>query len=136
MIRLPSPARWILAFYAWFSGLLVCCLETQLPFLRIAIAMNFGFLFNFVARFLFYLLMSSIAISFDDLLGRITSGVLVGTAFYNTYVLYRYPSYKKIRDKIAEEEDKKIRERINQQVRKQAVKELTRPSKQWHGESS
>ena len=84
-------------------------------------------------RFLYYLLMSSIALSFDDLLGKIASGVLVGAAFYNTYVLCRYPAYKKVRDKIAEEEDKKIRQRINQQVRKQAVNELSKP---WHGESS
>ncbi len=36
------------------GGVLVCCLETQLKFVRTIIAMNFGFLFNLVYRFLFY----------------------------------------------------------------------------------
>ena len=70
------------------------------------IAVNFGFLFSSTWRFLFYLLLASIAFSYNDIGGKIVGSGMVAVAFYNTYVLCRYPTYRKIREKIAEEEDK------------------------------
>ena len=77
--------------------------------------MNFGFLFNSVYRFLFYCLMASVSWGYESLLGKITAGLLGATAVFNTFVICRYPSYRRQREKIAEEEDKRIQAKINQQ---------------------
>mmetsp|Transcript_35541 Transcript_35541/g.74928 ORF Transcript_35541/g.74928 Transcript_35541/m.74928 type:complete len:245 (-) Transcript_35541:426-1160(-) len=115
---------WVTAIYAMCGGILVCCLETQLKFIRTIIAMNFGFLFNSVYRFVFYLLMASVTWSYEGILGYITAITLGCVAVFNTYVLCRYPAYRKMREKIAGEEDKRIQAKINQQVRKQAVSSM------------
>jgi len=115
---------WIMAIYASCGGILVCCLETQLKFVRTVIAMNFGFLFNSVYRFLFYCLMASVCWSYEGLLGYITSITLAVVAVFNTYVLCRYPSYRRMRENIAAEEDRRIQAKINQQVAKQAASNM------------
>jgi hypothetical protein len=56
-------------------------------FLRVIIAVNYGFLFNSVWRFLFYLLLSSVCWSYGSLFGKIVAGCLAGCAVFNTYVL-------------------------------------------------
>lgn len=121
MVGLPSLSNWVLAVYATCGGLLICCLETQLKFLRVLIAVNFGFLFNSVWRFLFYLLLASVTWAYGNLFGKIIAIALTVVAVMNTYILCRYPAYRKMREKIAEEEDKRIESRISQEVRKQAV---------------
>lgn len=88
------------------------------------IAVNFGFLFNSVWRFVFYILLGSIAWSFDNLFGKIIAACFGGVALFNTYVLCRYPAYRKIREKIAEEEDKRIEARISKQVKRQAARQM------------
>ena len=57
----------------------------------------------------------------NDLFGRICAGVLVGTALYNTFVLIRYPAYRKMRDQLAKEEDERINAAIRDRVRKEAA---------------
>ena len=113
-----------MAIYASCGGILVCCLETQLKFVRTIIAMNIGFLFNSIYRALFYCLMASVTWSYQGLLGYITAITLGAVAIFNTYVLCRYPAYRKMREKVAAEEDKRIQAKINQQVRKQAVSQM------------
>ena len=88
------------------------------------IAVNFGFLFNSLWRFIFYLILASVCYSWDFIAGTIMGGITVGVAFFNTYVLCRYPGYRKIREKIAEEEDKRIEARISKEVKKQAVNQM------------
>jgi len=118
--QFPNPADFVLALYGTCAGLLICCLETQLQFLRVSIAVNFGFLFHSGFRFLYYLLIALILLSFNRIYGYIMAGVMVFTAAYNTYVLIKYPEYKKMREKLAEEEDKRIQEKIKNQVKNQA----------------
>ena len=125
-IGFVSPSTLILAIYATCGGLLICVLETQLKFLRAMIAVNFGFLFNSVFRFAFYVVLASVTWSFDDIGGFIISGVLVAVALFNTYVLCRYPGYRQMREKIAAEEDKRIQARIDKEVRKQVVNQAKR----------
>lgn len=120
----PSLSVLVLAIYGMCGALLICCLETQLKFLRVMIAVNFGFLFNSLWRFIFYLILGSVCYSWDALPGTIMGGVAIGVALFNTYVLCRYPSYRKIREKIAEEEDKRIEARISKEVKKQAVNQV------------
>ena len=126
MISLPSISNWVLAVYAVLFGLLVCCLETQLKFLRVMIALNFGFLFDPIWRFLYYFLMASVAWAYNNLFGKIVAICLVVCALFNTYVLCRYPGYRKVRERIAEEEDKRIEARISKEVRRQAASQLTK----------
>ena len=115
----------ILALYATCGGLLICCLETQLKFLRVIIAVNFGFLFNSTFRFVFYLILASICWSYDSFGGQIVAIALAAVALFNTYVLCRYPQYRKVREKIAEEEDKRVEARISKEVRAQAARSIT-----------
>ena len=121
MVGLPPISTWVLAIYSIVGALLICCLETQLKFLRVVIAVNFGFLFNSTWRFIYYLILSSVAWSYDTLFGKIMAIALAAVAIFNTYVLCRYPSYRRMREKIAEEEDKRIEARISKEVKKQAV---------------
>lgn len=124
MIGIPSISTFVLAIYASCGGLLICCLETQLKFLRVMIAVNFGFLFNSIWRFLFYLILGSVAWAYDNLMGKILAASLAGVAIFNTYILCRYPSYRKIREQIAEEEDRRIEARISKEVKRQAIKQV------------
>lgn len=105
---------------------MICCLETQLKFVRVMIAVNFGFLFNSIFRFLFYVLLGSVTWSYDSLFGQIVGIAFVAVALFNTYVLCRYPAYRKVREKIAEEEDKRIEARISKEVRKQVVRQVAK----------
>jgi hypothetical protein len=123
IIDFPDIAGLILALYASCGGLLICCLETQLKFLRVMIAVNFGFLFQSFWRFLFYILLASVAWSFG-FWGKICGAYYVATACFNTYVLCRYPSYRRMREKIAEEEDKRIEARISKEVKRQAARQI------------
>ncbi|KAG7353103.1 COPI associated protein [Nitzschia inconspicua] len=125
LIGIPAISTFVLGIYAICGGLLICCLETQLKFLRVMIAVNFGFLFSSFWRFLFYLILASVCWSYNNLMGKILAACLAGVAVFNTYVLCRYPSYRKIRERIAEEEDKRIEARISKEVKKQAIKNMT-----------
>lgn len=125
MTRFPTISNWVLAIYATCGGLLICCLETQLKFLRVIIAVNFGFLFNSVWRFFFYTLLASVAWAYNTLFGKIMAVAFIATAVFNTYILCRYPGYRKIREQIAEEEDKRIEARISKEVKKQAMSSIS-----------
>lgn len=128
MVALPPPSLWILSIYATCGGTLVCCLETQLKFVRTRIAMNFGFLFSPFWRFFFYLLMASVAWSYNKFYTKGVAIALICVAFYNTYILYRYPSYRAVREQIAEEEDRRLEAKISEaatnQVKKQAMSQM------------
>jgi hypothetical protein len=121
-----AVSTFVLAIYAICGGLLICCLETQLKFLRVLIAVNFGFLFNALWRFLFYMVLASVVWSFDSLMGKIMAACLAGVALFNTYVLCRYPGYRKIREQIAAEEDKRIEARLSKEVKRQAMTNLSK----------
>ena len=122
MIRLPVISKWVLAWYAFFGGILIFLQETQLKFLRVTIAMHFGFLFNAALRFFFYILMASVSLSFDDLFGTIVAGFFVSISLYNTYILCIFPDYGKLHQKLAKEEEMIIEERMKKKVRSQIIK--------------
>jgi hypothetical protein len=115
-----------LGVYAVCGGLLICCLETQLKFFRVLIAVNFGFLFNSGWRFLFYMILGSVCWSFGGIMGITMAAVMTGTALFNTYILCRYPAYRKVREQIAEKEDKRIEDKISKEVKTQALKQATK----------
>ena len=121
---LVNISAWVLSIYATCGGILVCCLETQLKYLRVSIALNFGFLFSAPLRFLFYILMACVCWTYRGIFGYAVAIALVAVSIFNTYILCRYPGYRAIREKIAEEEDKRLEAKIGEQARKQAMKSL------------
>ena len=72
------------------------------------------------------MMMGSVSWSYDNILGKIVAIAFAVVAVFNTYVLCRYPAYRKLREKIAEEEDKRIEARISKEVKKQAANQLSR----------
>lgn len=124
-IALPTfPKIWILSIYSFCGSCLICCLETQLKFVRTGIAVNFGFLFDPTLKFMFYLLMASVNMSFLTLFPQIIAGTFVFIAFYNTYVLCRYPAYRRLREKLAKEEDERIQKKLRKQMAKEASRQM------------
>ncbi len=120
---LPSISMWVLSMYALCGALLICLLETQLKFLRVAIALNFGFLFSASLRFLYYFLLATVSFTFG-ILGGIVAFAIVAVAIFNSYVLFRFPTYRVVRERIAEEEDKLIEAKVSREVKRQTVRSL------------
>jgi len=90
-------------------GILICCLELNLSFLRVRIASSFGFLYNPLLRLLFSVLTASIAWSFETSLGTIACGALLILALFNTYVICRYPQYRAALKELSDEDEKVIK---------------------------
>ena len=109
LMNILSVPKMILGGYGICFGLLICCLELNLSFLRIPIASNFGFLYSPTLRLGFYFLMAMVAWSFETLLGMIAAGVLGVLSLMNTYVLCRYPGYRKVLMEVADEDEKRLR---------------------------
>mmetsp|Transcript_10688 Transcript_10688/g.22663 ORF Transcript_10688/g.22663 Transcript_10688/m.22663 type:complete len:243 (-) Transcript_10688:177-905(-) len=107
--KIFSLSKMVLGGYGIIFGTLVCCLEINLSFLRHPIASNFGFLYNPFLRLLFYILMGMVSWSFDTVLGMIASVALGALAVVNTWVLCRYPGYRKVLNELGEEEEKKMK---------------------------
>jgi len=124
LIQFPPIGQFVLAFYAISASCLICCLETQLKFVRTPIAINFGFLFDPSLRFLFYVIMASLEWSFGNLFGKIVAAVILGAALYNTFVMFKYPKYRKKRDELAKEEDERIQQKIRSRVATEAGKNV------------
>lgn len=59
-------------------------------------------------------------------MGITMAAVMTGTALFNTYILCRYPAYRKVREQIAEKEDKRIEDKISKEVKTQALKQATK----------
>jgi len=119
---------WILAIYASCGGCLVCLTETELSFFRGMIASNFGFLFNSVLRFIFYLLLGTITWTYG-LMGQLVAGALVLVACYNTFIICKYPAYKKMKEEIADKAEKKVNAKIQKEMQKQVLSSVMGPGK-------
>jgi hypothetical protein len=107
--KIFNLSRMVLAGYGVCFGMLLCCLELNLSFLRVRIASSFGFLYNPLLRLMFSLLLGSIAWSFQTVLGTIACGALLILALFNTYVICRFPEYKAVLKELSEEDEKVIR---------------------------
>ena len=117
MLTITSLPNIILGVYGILFSTLVFLTETQLFFFRTLIAVNYGFLFHPILRLLFYVLLASVAWSYESILGYASAGCVLGCAVYNTFVLVKYPEYKIEKDRIAAEEDHVIERRIREEVR-------------------
>jgi len=127
-VGVGSFGVWILAIYASCGGCLVCLTETELSFFRGMMASNFGFLFNSVLRFIFYLLLGTITWTYG-LMGKLVAGALVVVACYNTFIICKYPAYKKMKEEIADEAEKKVNAKIQKEMQKQVLSSVMGPGK-------
>jgi hypothetical protein len=107
--KIFSISKCVLAGYGICFGILLCCLELNLSFLRVRIASSFGFLYNPILRLLFSVLMAMIAWSFESLLGTIACVSLLLLALFNTYVICRYPQYRAALKELSDEDEKTIK---------------------------
>ena len=69
------------------------------------------------------MILGSVCWAFGGLMGISMACVMSGVALFNTFILCRYPAYRKVREQIAEKEDKRIEDRISNEVRTQALKQ-------------
>eukprot|EP00986_Skeletonema_menzelii_P017645 scaffold20909_cov160-Skeletonema_menzelii.AAC.1 len=104
--KIFNVTKMVLSGYGACFGILLCCLELNLSFLRVRIASSFGFLYNPLLRLLFSVLLASIAWSFETVLGTIASGALSILALFNTYVICRYPQYRAALNELSDEDEK------------------------------
>ena len=109
LVNIFSLPKMVLGGYGICFGTLIFCLESNLSFLRIPIASNFGFLYSPILRLGFYVLMGMVAWSFGTLLGMITAGALGLLALVNTYVLCRYPGYRKVLGEVSDEDERRLK---------------------------
>mmetsp|Transcript_23932 Transcript_23932/g.49561 ORF Transcript_23932/g.49561 Transcript_23932/m.49561 type:complete len:225 (+) Transcript_23932:44-718(+) len=122
-----SLSKMVLAGYGICFGLLICCLEINLSFLRHPIASNFGFLYNPFLRMMFYLLMAMVTWTFETILGEISSIVLLTLAVFNTYVMCWYPGYRAALKEVADEEERILRGEMRREARRLTWRHVTRP---------
>ena len=107
--KIFNISKMVLAGYGVCFGILICCLELNLSFLRVRIASSFGFLYNPLLRLIFSVLLASIAFSFETILGIIACGALLILALFNTYVICRYPQYRAALKELSDEDEKVIK---------------------------
>lgn len=107
--KIFNISKLVLAGYGVCFGVLLCCLELNLSFLRVRIASSFGFLYNPLLRLLFSVLLASVAYSFETLLGTIACAALSVLALFNTYVICRYPQYRAVLKELSDEDEKVIK---------------------------
>ena len=119
--KIFSLSKMVLAGYGVCFGILLCCLELNLSFLRVRIASSFGFLYNPLLRLLFSVLMAMVAWSFESILGFITCGTLLLLALFNTYVICRYPQYRAALKELSDEDEKVIKREARKQAWRYAV---------------
>lgn len=68
--------------------------------------------------------MASVNFSLRGIFGWTLGGVFIGVALYNTYVLCRYPAYRKLRDELAREEDARIEKKIKKKIAKETTRAM------------
>lgn len=122
-----SLSKMVLAGYGVCFGLLICCLEVNLSFLRHFVASNFGFLYNPFLRMMFYLLMAMVSWTFETLLGEISCIALLVLALFNTYILCRYPGYRAALKEVTDKEERALRGGIKKEARKLTWRHATSP---------
>lgn len=83
----------VLGCYVVVFSCLLCCYETHLKQVSKLIATNFGFLYSAKSRCVFMMFIGTIMFSFS-LFGKLIGLLMLGNAFFNVYVLVRYPDFE------------------------------------------
>lgn len=83
----------VLGCYVVVFSCLLCCYETHLKQVSKMIALNFGFLYSAKSRSVFMIFIGTIMFSFS-LFGKLIGVLMLANAFFNIYVLVRYPDFE------------------------------------------
>jgi hypothetical protein len=111
----------VLGGYGICFGSLLCCLESNLSFMRHPLASNFGFLYSPFLRFLFYILLGMISYSFESIAGTIAAAALGVLSIVNTFVLCRYPGYAAAIQEICDAEERNMRRAVRDRMFRHAI---------------
>uniref|UniRef100_A0A7S2E2I1 Uncharacterized protein n=1 Tax=Helicotheca tamesis TaxID=374047 RepID=A0A7S2E2I1_9STRA len=114
----------VLSSYLTIAGILICCIELDLSFLRATLSLNFGFTHSPILRFFFYMLLSIIPWSYKNLVGRVVSLSILVVGVANVYMLCRYPGYRRERERIAKEEEERMEETLKREIRGRMVRRI------------
>jgi hypothetical protein len=130
MLTTQSATTGVLACYLIIFACLLCCFETHLKQVSKIIALNFGFMYSARARSIFMLFVGKAAhmhvkiavLTYTDtafrcsavgtilfsfsLFGKIIGVCMVANAFFNWYILWKYPGYEDIQRNDAQSEIK------------------------------
>mmetsp|Transcript_3185 Transcript_3185/g.3831 ORF Transcript_3185/g.3831 Transcript_3185/m.3831 type:complete len:218 (-) Transcript_3185:938-1591(-) len=114
----------VLSSYLTTAGLLICCIELDLSFLRSTLSLNFGFTHSPTLRFVFYILLSVIPWGYHTLVGKIVSVGVAVVGVLNVYILCKYPGYRRERERIAREEEERMEELFKRELRGRMVRRM------------
>jgi len=119
----PTLHDFVYSFYCLAFAALVIAHESQLRWFREVVVSNFGFLSDFNFRLLFYLLLASLSWG-KGMLGFICALVILVCAALNCYIIYHFPQYGKLRDKMIKREDKDIERRMTSLAAQQIAQQI------------
>lgn len=119
LVTTNSMTTGVLACYVIVLSCLLCCYETHLKQVSKVIALNFGFLFSAKSRALFMIFIGSLLFSFS-LFGKLVGCAMVVNAFFNIFILLKYPSFEDAQRQDAQNEITQFLQ-SNPNLTKQAV---------------
>lgn len=85
----------VLSVYLFAFGVLLFAFELHLSCFARAIAANLGFMYRATGRATFMILVGMLCFSGFSPIGDFTGVLLVSTALYNGFILWKYPNYEK-----------------------------------------
>lgn len=104
----------ICGIYVICFGLLFLCFETQVASVEKLLVENFGFMFKWQGRLLYFLFMAMLCFVFTGkiaaVIGYIAGGIAILVVFFNIYVIRANPAYY---SKMLEENQKLIAKGMN-----------------------
>eukprot|EP01041_Mallomonas_annulata_P008247 gene8247-16964_t len=103
LLTTASITTGVLACYVMIFACLICCYETHLKQVSKIIALNFGFMYSAKHRCVFILFVGIILFNFS-IFGKIVGACMFANAFYNGYIIFRYPEYEEFQKKDAQAE--------------------------------
>jgi hypothetical protein len=121
LTQILSLSKMVLGGYGICFGLLLCCLESNLSFMRHPLASNFGFLYSPFLRFIFYILLGMISYSFESISGTIAAAALCVLSVVNTFVLCRYLGYGAAIQEICDAEERNMRRAVRDRMFRHAI---------------
>lgn len=93
LLTTQTATTGVLSCYVVVFACLLCCFETHLKQVSKKIALNFGFMYSARSRSLFMMFIGTILFSFS-LFGKIIGLLMLLNAFFNIYILCRYPEFE------------------------------------------
>eukprot|EP01040_Poterioochromonas_malhamensis_P000076 gene76-80_t len=95
ILTTQSATTGVLACYVVVFACLLCCFETHLKQVSKMIALNFGFMYSAKSRAVFMIFIGTIMFSFS-LFGKILALCMIGNAFFNIFILFKYPEFDNV----------------------------------------